>query len=402
MQVKIEKYDDLGRGIAYLNGKVLFVPKTVPGDIVEIAVINDKKNFSECQVLKYIEYSPERINSSCPYFDSCGGCDFLNVKYENSLNYKVNKVKEIFNKNGISINPKVVLSSQNLFYRNKITLKVQNGKLGYFKNNSHDLVEIDKCIIASNAINSMIPYIKKFNILNGNVTIRSNQNEEILLVIESYDNLNININEIKKNIKLVGIVINNRLFYGVDFLNENINDLNYRISYDAFFQINPRVAQILFNTIDENIDVNDNVLDIYCGVGTLSLSAAKKAKQVVGIEIVKNAIFNAKFNAKINNIQNTEFILGDASNIKFSKYNNFNKVIVDPPRSGLTNSVISTILKINPEEIIYVSCDPQTLVRDIKILSANYVIKDSFVLDMFCYSYHVETIVILNRLFKIY
>ena len=399
MQVKIEKYDDLGRGIAYLNGKVLFVPKTVPGDIVEIAVINDKKNFSECQVLKYIEYSPERINSSCPYFDSCGGCDFLNVKYENSLNYKVNKVKEIFNKNGISINPKVVFSSQNLFYRNKITLKVQNGKLGYFKNNSHDLVEIDKCIIASNAINSMIPYIKKFNILNGNVTIRSNQNEEILLVIESYDNLNININEIKKNIKLVGIVINNRLFYGVDFLNENINDLNYRISYDSFFQINPRVAQILFNTIDENIDVNDNVLDIYCGVGTLSLSAAKKAKQVVGIEIVKNAIFNAKFNAKINNIQNTEFILGDASNIKFSKYNNFNKVIVDPPRSGLTNSVISTILKINPEEIIYVSCDPQTLVRDIKILSANYVIKDSFVLDMFCYSYHVETIVILNKIF---
>lgn len=399
MQVKIEKYDDLGRGIAYLNGKVLFVPKTVPGDIVEIAVINDKKNFSECQVLKYIEYSPERINSSCPYFDSCGGCDFLNVKYENSLNYKVNKVKEIFNKNGISINPKVVFSSQNLFYRNKITLKVQNGKLGYFKNNSHDLVEIDKCIIASNAINSIIPYIKKFNILNGNVTIRSNQNEEILLVIESYDNLNININEIKKNIKLVGIVINNRLFYGVDFLNENINDLNYRISYDSFFQINPRVAQILFNTIDENIDVNDNVLDIYCGVGTLSLSAAKKAKQVVGIEIVKNAIFNAKFNAKINNIQNTEFILGDASNIKFSKYNNFNKVIVDPPRSGLTNSVISTILKINPEEIIYVSCDPQTLVRDIKILSANYVIKDSFVLDMFCYSYHVETIVILNKIF---
>lgn len=398
MQVKIEKYDDLGRGIAYLNGKVLFVPKTVPGDIVEIAVINDKKNFSECQVLKYIEYSPERINSSCPYFDSCGGCDFLNVKYENSLNYKVNKVKEIFNKNGISINPKVVLSSQNLFYRNKITLKVQNGKLGYFKNNSHDLVEIDKCIIASNAINSMIPYIKRFNILNGNVTIRSNQNEEILLVIESYDNLNININEIKKNIKLVGIVINNRLFYGVDFLNENINDLNYRISYDSFFQINPRVAQILFNTIDENIDVNDNVLDIYCGVGTLSLSAAKKAKQVVGIEIVKNAILNAKFNAKINNIQNTEFILGDASNIKFSKYNNFNKVIVDPPRSGLTNSVISTILKINPEEIIYVSCDPQTLVRDIKILSANYVIKDSFVLDMFCYSYHVETIVILNKI----
>lgn len=398
MQVKIEKYDDLGRGIAYLNGKVLFVPKTVPGDIVEIAVINDKKNFSECQVLKYIEYSPERINSSCPYFDSCGGCDFLNVKYENSLNYKVNKVKEIFNKNGISINPKVVFSSQNLFYRNKITLKVQNGKLGYFKNNSHDLVEIDKCIIASNAINSMIPYIKKFNILNGNVTIRSNQNEEILLVIESYDNLNININEIKKNIKLVGIVINNRLFYGVDFLNENINDLNYRISYDSFFQINPRVAKILFNTIDENIDVNDNVLDIYCGVGTLSLSAAKKAKQVVGIEIVKNAILNAKFNAKINNIQNTEFILGDASNIKFSKYNNFNKVIVDPPRSGLTNSVISTILKINPEEIIYVSCDPQTLVRDIKILSANYVIKDSFVLDMFCYSYHVETIVILNKI----
>lgn len=397
MQVKIEKYDELGRGIAYLNGKVLFVPKTVPGDVVEVNTILDKKNYSEGQVVKFITYSDKRINIICPYFNDCGGCDLLNISYEASIQYKTAKIINIFNKNGIVVNPEIIVNPQNLYYRNKISLKFQDGKLGYFKTNSHELVEINSCLIANKAINKILPYLKQFNISNGNITIRTNQNEEILLIIDSYDNLNININEIKKENKLIGIIINNRLFYGIDFLTETINDLNYRISYDSFFQVNPFIASKLFKIIEENINEGDIVLDIYCGVGTLSLSAAKKAQKVLGIEIVKNAVANAKFNAKVNNLHNVDFLLCNASDINLIN-NSFNKIIVDPPRSGLTKEVINTIFKINPSEIIYTSCDPQTLIRDIKILSEKYSIKQLYILDMFSYSYHVECVCLLKLL----
>ena len=396
MQVKIEKYDELGRGIAYLNGKVLFVPKTVPGDVVEVNTILDKKNYSEGQVVKFITYSDKRINIICPYFNDCGGCDLLNISYEASIQYKTAKIINIFNKNGIVVNPEIIVNPQNLYYRNKISLKFQDGKLGYFKTNSHELVEINSCLIANKAINKILPYLKQFNISNGNITIRTNQNEEILLIIDSYDNLNININEIKKENKLIGIIINNRLFYGIDFLTETINDLNYRISYDSFFQVNPFIASKLFKIVEENINEGDIVLDIYCGVGTLSLSAAKKAQKVLGIEIVKNAVANAKFNAKVNNLHNVDFLLCNASDINLIN-NSFNKIIVDPPRSGLTKEVINTIFKINPSEIIYTSCDPQTLIRDIKILSEKYNINQLYILDMFSYSYHVECVSVLSR-----
>lgn len=395
MQVKIEKYDELGRGIAYLNGKVLFVPKTVPGDVVEVNTILDKKNYSEGQVVKFITYSDKRINIICPYFNDCGGCDLLNISYEASIQYKTAKIINIFNKNGIVVNPEIIVNPQNLYYRNKISLKFQDGKLGYFKTNSHELVEINSCLIANKAINKILPYLKQFNISNGNITIRTNQNEEILLIIDSYDNLNININEIKKENKLIGIIINNRLFYGIDFLTETINDLNYRISYDSFFQVNPFIASKLFKIVEENINEGDIVLDIYCGVGTLSLSAAKKAQKVLGIEIVKNAVANAKFNAKVNNLHNVDFLLCNASDINLIN-NSFNKIIVDPPRSGLTKEVINTIFKINPSEIIYTSCDPQTLIRDIKILSEKYSIEQLYILDMFSYSYHVECVCLLK------
>ncbi len=395
MQVKIEKYDELGRGIAYLNGKVLFVPKTVPGDVVEVNTILDKKNYSEGQVVKFITYSDKRINIICPYFNDCGGCDLLNISYEASIQYKTAKIINIFNKNGIVVNPEIIVNPQNLYYRNKISLKFQDGKLGYFKTNSHELVEINSCLIANKAINKILPYLKQFNISNGNITIRTNQNEEILLIIDSYDNLNININEIKKENKLIGIIINNRLFYGIDFLTETINDLNYRISYDSFFQVNPFIASKLFKIVEENINEGDIVLDIYCGVGTLSLSVAKKAQKVLGIEIVKNAVANAKFNAKVNNLHNVDFLLCNASDINLIN-NSFNKIIVDPPRSGLTKEVINTIFKINPSEIIYTSCDPQTLIRDIKILSEKYSIEQLYILDMFSYSYHVECVCLLK------
>ena len=209
--------------------------------------------------------------------------------------------------------------------------------------------------------------------------------------------MKIYIERLKKEIKLVGIIINDKTFYGENYLFERINNVLFKISYDSFFQVNSSVASKLFQIVKDNISLNDKVLDLYCGVGTLSLMAAANAKSVVGIEIVPNAILNAIFNASINSVDNTCFVLNDVSEAVSKISLDFDKVIVDPPRRGLTKEAIEVLLKIRPEKIIYVSCDPQTLVRDCKLLSENYDIEKSYVLDMFSYTYHVETVLILKK-----
>ena len=396
MQVKIERFDDLGRGISYINNKVTFIDKVVPEDIAEIELTKEKKKYNEAKLIKIIKPSPLRIDAKCPYFSKCGGCQFQNITYENTIKYKKEKIVNIFSKHKISIFPEVITNISPYNYRNKITLKVNNYKIGFYINKTHNLVEINKCLLANPAINASIPLIKRFNICNGEVTIRCNQNAEILIVINSQDNLNIDTNYLKSKIKLVGIVVNNKTYYGENSLFERMNNLLFKISYDSFFQINPYIASKLFQIISDNIDSSDKVLDLYCGVGTLSLMAAKKAQKVLGIEVVPNAIINALFNARINDLNNTQFVINDASTAISKIKPDFNKIIVDPPRSGLTKNIIDVLLKIKPDEIIYVSCDPQTLVRDFTLLSSIYEIKKSYILDMFSYTYHIECVCLLK------
>lgn len=395
--MNIERLDDLGRGIGYLDGKITFIPWTIPGDVVEVIVTENHKKYNVAKVKQFIKYSEKRIQPPCPYFTKCGGCTLQNLAYNDTLEYKVKKIKNIFKKNKIDINLEIIANSNPYNYRNKISLKVINGKIGFFENSTHQLVEIDGCIISSQALNKCIPLIEKMNIINGSITIRCNQNEEILIIIESQDNLKIDIYSLKKEIKLVGIIINDKTFYGENYLFERINNVLFKISYDSFFQVNPSVASKLFQIVKDNISLNDKVLDLYCGVGTLSLMAAANAKSVVGIEIVPNAILNAIFNASINSVDNTCFVLNDVSEAVSKISLDFNKVIVDPPRRGLTKEAIEVLLKIRPEKIIYVSCNPQTLVRDYKLLSDIYEIEKSYILDMFSYTYHVETVLILKK-----
>ena len=396
MEVKIEKLDDFGRGICYIDNKVTFVSNTIPNDLVEIKITKEFKNYNEGKLINILIPSKKRIEPKCPYFSKCGGCVLQNMNYKDTLEYKKQKVINIFKKNKLEINPIVIENANYYNYRNKISLKVIDKKIGYYEPKSHSIVEIDSCLVASNSINKTIQLIKKMNIINGLVTIRCNKNDEILIIIESKDKLNIDVDSIKENIKLVGIVINNKLFYGEDFLYENINGIFYKISYDSFFQVNPHIASKIFDIIKENINSNETVLDIYSGVGTLSLTASTVAKKVIGIEIVENAVLNAIHNAKINKINNVDFLLNDATKAITKLNLFFDKVIVDPPRAGLTKTVIDTIKKIKPKEIIYVSCDPQTLVRDIKLLSDLYIINKFYIADMFSFSYHVESVCILK------
>ena len=364
--------------------------------MVEIKITKEFKNYNEGKLINILIPSKKRIEPKCPYFSKCGGCVLQNMNYKDTLEYKKEKVINIFKKNKLEINPIVIENANYYNYRNKISLKVIDKKIGYYEPKSHSIVEIDSCWVASNSINKTIQLIKKMGIINGLVIIRCNKNDEILIIIESKDKLNIDVDSIKENIKLVGIVINNKLFYGEDFLYENINGIFYKISYDSFFQVNPHIASKIFDIIKENINSNETVLDIYSGVGTLSLTASTVAKKVIGIEIVENAVLNAIHNAKINKINNVDFLLNDATKAITKLNLFFDKVIVDPPRAGLTKTVIDTIKKIKPKEIIYVSCDPQTLVRDIKLLSDLYIINKFYIADMFSFSYHVESVCILK------
>ena len=398
MKVVIDRFDDLGRGIAYVGEKITFIPNTIPGDRVAITITKETKKYNIAKVDKYLKLSSRRVKPKCPYFDICGGCTLQSISYEDTINYKYNKVKNLFKKSDIEINPEIIRNPSPYNYRNKISLKVVDKRTGFYEESTHNIVEINECIIASPAINKTISLISEFNIINGNITIRSNKNNEILIILESSDKLNIDINYLKSQIKLVGIVINNETFYGDNFLIENNNDYFYKISYDSFFQVNPYVASILFNEVSKRINEEDTVLDLYCGVGTLSLNATC-AKEVIGVEIVENAILNAIFNAHINKIDNVKFILNDSTKVLSKLNKKFSKVIVDPPRSGLTKTIIDNILSINPEEIIYVSCDPATLVRDILLFIDKYNIKKAIIFDMFSYTYHVETMIVLKRKF---
>ncbi|MEG1010122.1 MAG: class I SAM-dependent RNA methyltransferase, partial [Clostridia bacterium] len=390
MEVLIEKLDHNGRGIGYISKKIIFVPKTVVGDLVDVEVTLEKKNYSVGKALKIIKKSSKRINVVCPYFDICGGCDLLNISYEDTLKYKVDKVKGILKK--VNVEPTVIKNENEFYYRNKIELKVIDGKIGFYEEKTHNVVEINECLIASKAINECISKLKLLNIINGSVTLRSNYNNELLIVIESNDELKFDINEFLKGLKVVGIVKNNETIYGENFLYEMINNYIFKISYNSFFQVNSSMASNLFKIISDSFTPESTVLDLYCGVGSLSIVEAKKAFEVIGIEIVPNAVINAIENARINKCNNVSFLLNDVENAigKISK--KIDVVVVDPPRKGLDTTTLNTLLKEKPSKIIYVSCDPLTLGRDLDKLLDIYNIEKYYILDMFSYTYHVECV----------
>lgn len=391
MKIEIVKLDDFGRGICFVNDKVTFVPNTLPGDIVDIKIIKENKKYNEAILLDLVKPSSERIDAPCPFYGICGGCTLQTLSYEKGINYKKEKVINYFKKMGISIAPKVIVNDMHYNYRNKITLKVVNGIVGYYKLNSHSVVEVNKCLLAEEGINDVISIVCGMGIINGEVIIRSNYKSEILIIINSKDK--INITNISNNIK--GIILNDEVIYGNDYFYEEINNIKYKVSYKAFFQVNRNVASKMFKLVEDFVNDKDCVLDLYSGVGTLGLSASKKAKNVLGVEINKDAVDNANQNALINNLNNAKFIYSDASNIKNIDVS-FNKLIVDPPRAGLSTEVIEFINKKLPDEIMYISCDYHTQARDLRLLN-NYEIVDSYVCDLFSYTYHVECICFLKK-----
>lgn len=394
-KVTIEKLDHFGRGIGKIDGKVIFIPNALPNETVLYEIEKEAKKYLVGKNIEIINKSENRVEPECPYFEKCGGCSLQHLSYEDTKKFKIDKIKNLLEQNKLNVkNINFIENKNDFYYRNKIEIKIENGKLGFYQNKTHDLVEINECIITKKSINKVINLLLKSGLENAKVTIRSNYNDELLLIIDTNDNFNYE--QIIKENKVAGIILNGKTIHNDSYFIEVINNKYFKVSYNSFFQINEYICQKLFELIDKYIEENAIVADLYCGVGTLSIVASYKAKKVYGIEIVENAVLNAIENAKINHRDNIYFSLGSVPKVIDKINDKLDTIIVDPPRAGLDKYTLDTILKFKPKTILYVSCDPMTLMRDLKSLEDEYEIKELNLLDMFSYTYHVESVCILN------
>ncbi len=397
MEVKIIDLDHKGNGIARVNNKIVFVPKCVVGDIVDIEIIKEHKKYNEGRVVNLIEASDDRVDTICPYYDICGGCNISNLNYNKQLEYKKNKIINIFKKYlSIDINPLIIDSDNRYEYRNKITFQNRNGVLGLISLDNN-VINVNECLLVSSKVNELYKKICLEDISKvDKIIIKECDNGLILNILG-----NMNIDNIKD--LCLTIYSNSECVYKLDDGYINIGDIKYRVSKDSFFQINSNNISRLYDVILKygNFDNSDRVIDLYCGVGSISLYISKYVNSVLGIEIVDDAIKDAKENAKLNNIKNVDFICGDVSKLVDDNVYG-NKIIVDPPRVGLDNHTINVLNDINVDKLIYVSCDPMTLVRDLKLLNT-YKIIDVTLVDMFPNTHHCEVVVLLQKIksFKI-
>ncbi len=390
MIITVDKMDHQGRGIAKIQGKIVFIPYALIGEKVEIKIVKEYAKYMEAEILKIITPSSQRIEPKCPYYMDCGGCNLQHLDYQEYLNIKKDQIKDIFKRYlSLDIDPIIIGNSNPYNYRNKISLKIENGKIGFYQNRSNKLIEIKECLIVDKNINRILKGIK---IKNGNLVIRTNFNKELILIINSKDK--IKFEELIKKYNIIGVIQNNKIIYGKDYLIEEINGFKFKINYNSFFQTNNYINGKLLEILNKSIPSNLNVLDLFCGVGSLGLSIANKSKTITGIEIIPEAILNTQDNAKLNNITNSSFICEDALKLNLRDYRDMDIIVVDPPRSGLNSNIIKSI---SSKYLIYISCDPMTLTRDLKELLKKYNIENLYVLDMFSFTSHVECFIKLVK-----
>lgn len=386
-KVKCERLNDQGRGIGYINNKIIFVSELFPGDEALVQITKEKKNFMEGKVIKYLNLSKDRIEPICPYLNC--GCILKSLNYQKQLEYKENKIKNIIKKfSGLeNVVTTIIPSIKINYYRNKITLKVK-GKIGYFKNQTNDFLAIEGCALADTRINEIIKVLNNLDLKNvKEVTIKAF--DEVMIII----NGTLDYSKLKDYVS--SIYINGKLVYGNKYITTTISELTFKISKDAFFQVNSSMVETLYKEAIKLVTNKEKVLDLFCGTGTISLILSKYFKKVIGVEINKEAVDCAEENKKINNINNVEFICGDANEV--CKDLNADTLFVDPPRAGLSKEGIQNILKVNPKEIIYISCNPITLARDLNALKEKYTVEKIIPVDLFPNTYHVECVSVLSR-----
>lgn len=387
--VKGERLDDKGRAVTKIDGKITFVSNLLPNEEAEVKIINIKRKYNEAKVLKLLKTSSERVVPKCPYLNC--GCQLKHLNYQKQLEYKQNKVKEILKKFG-NITPKInkIVYDNNInHYRNKITLKVQNN-VGFFQNHTNSFIPIKRCELVSEKVNNLIKELNQKD-LSKVTEITIKDFDDIMLIIKGDMDIS--------NLSAKVIYLNDKLMTKDKFVMVKLKGLTFKISKEAFFQVNKYMTEKLYDLALNYLkpDKTKTILDLYCGTGTISLIMSKHFKKVIGIELNKEAIDCAQENKKINKINNVNFICGDASKEIKKVQDKIDYIIVDPPRSGLTKEGIGHILKLNPKKVVYISCDPITLARDLNLLKEYYDIKEVTPVDMFPNTYHVENVAVLVR-----
>lgn len=433
-----------GVGIGKFEGFTVFVDGGLVKDKIKVKIIKSKKNYAVGEIVEILEPSPYRVERKCSKeLKACGGCQIQELDYKEQLNLKTNEVKQVISRIG-KLDDVVIhdaLGMEEPFrYRNKAQFPIQKVDgvpvIGFYKKKSHDIIPTDQCIIQHDVNDKIIKiiktYIRAYNVsiydekthtgvLRHLVTKVGFTTKEVMVVlvangrklpylnelasvlkenIPGFKTLVVNINREKTNVILGN---ENRIIYGDGKINDNIGDLVFEISPLSFFQVNPIQTEVLYNKALEyaNLGENDTVFDIYCGIGTISLFLAQKAKKVYGIEIVEEAIKDAKRNAEINKLDNVEFYVGKAEEVVPKMYKQgkrANVVVVDPPRKGCDEKVLDTIISMQPDRVVYVSCNPSTLARDLNYLDERgYKCLEVQPVDMFPHSVHIENVALIVK-----
>lgn len=390
MIVKIDKLSHDLRGITKIDNKITFIPKTLPEEVVNIRITKQKKKFNEGCLTTIIEESKDRVKYICPYYDICGGCDTGHILYSKSIMYKKDMVVDIFKRYcDMDVDMDIVYDEENIYnYRNKITLRVNDGKLALV---GESLVNIDYCYLVNDNINKVI------GILNGicldgidEVIIRGTG--EIMVIIKGNIDNDKLIQILKDNVS--SIFINGVKVFGNDYIMISVGNYRYAVYPDSFFQVNSKMISRLYDKVLEFAGRGDKLLDLYCGAGTIGIYLANNFNSVRGIEQNESAIKGANLNKGINDIKNISFVCEKASDINEIVED---VVVVDPPRSGLDSTTIKRILDSRIERLIYVSCNPITLARDINILKDKYNLVSMSLFDMFPNTSHAECVSVLYR-----
>lgn len=384
-EVIIDSVDYIGNGVTRINNIVTFIPNALENEKVKIKIVEINERYSVAEIIEILEESNKRKQINCPYYNMCGGCNFLHTNYETEMNIKLKWLESLFN---TKINH---LENKNINnYRNKVTLHVLEDKIGYFNSKTHNLCEIDQCNLLDPKINLKISEIKKYNLNNIEEIMIRSINNEIMINIKGQ-----NINKEIQNVECTSLYINNEYIKGKKYLIDEINNLKYTIYPESFYQVNKEGMTNIYNKAKEYASSGNNLIDLYCGTGTIGLWLKDNFKNIIGIEISESSIKNANINKELNNANNIEFKLGDASII--NKYiNKVDTIIVDPPRAGLSKSVINTLNNSKSNKIVYISCNPKTLKRDIDKLT-NYDLKDISACSMFPRTKHIECVCLLER-----
>ena len=431
-----------GEGIAKIEDYTIFVPGAIKGEKIKILIVKVHSSYAFGKIVEILEKSKYRIEPDCATYKRCGGCNLRHIDYEETLNMKQNAVQSLVNKtlkNPIEVNKTVAMGNP-YHYRNKLQFPIgidKNGEpiIGVFANRTHEIIPIQGCAIQDIKSIQIAKYvvdaIKQYGLsiydektgkgIMRHIVIKAAKSTGEYMVI-----LVVNANElpyarkiaealrgachsivsviVNINIKNTNVILGDKniTILGRDYIVDRLGDYFFKISPLSFYQVNPVQAEALYNYAIEAAEItkNDVVFDLYCGIGTISIFMAKSAKDVYGVEIVEQAIEMANENAKENKINNTHFIAGDTEIVLTDLIEKQqimpDVVIVDPPRKGLDKTSINNILKVKPRRVVYISCNPASLVRDLRMLEEDYEIKVIQPFDLCCFTSHVEKCVVLT------